>query len=55
MFFDYIKLGLSLLANYVDLNYLLTLLSLYITLVLVMETYKFFMWVLKKIPLLGIK
>lgn len=54
-FFEILKTGLAVLSNYLDLSYLFTLLSLYITLVLTLDIYKLIMWIIKKIPLLGIK
>lgn len=51
---SYIKTGLQLLAVYTNLEYLLILFGLIIAIDIGIAVYHFVMWVLKKIPMLGI-
>ncbi len=53
-FLDYLNLGLQILANYTPLNYLLTLFGIVVAIEVGLAIYHFVMWVLKKIPMLGI-
>lgn len=52
---DSIKVGLSLLANWTDLSYLLTLFGVVLLVDGGMAIYHLVMWFLKKIPMLGIE
>lgn len=52
---EYIRTGLMLLANWTDLGYLLTLFALVVAVDAGLLLYKLVMWVLAKIPMLGIK
>lgn len=54
-FVEYLETGLTILGNYVDLNYVKILLGMLIALWLAFELYKFIMWILRKIPILNIK
>lgn len=53
-FLSYINLGLQILANYTPLKYLLTLFGIVVAIEVGTAIYHFVMWVLKKIPMLGI-
>ncbi len=50
----YIKTGLQLLAVYTNLEYLLVLFGIIIAIDVGIAIYHFVMWVLRKIPMLGI-
>lgn len=52
---DYITSGVGILAQFFDMNYLLGLFSIVIIIEGAVLVYKFVMWVLKKIPMLGIE
>lgn len=52
---EYIQMGLGLLANWTDLPYLLVLFGIVAAVDVGMLLYKLVMWVLAKIPMLGIK
>ena len=39
-FFDYLKIGIAVLANYVDMSYLLTLFSLFLSIVVCVDVYR---------------
>lgn len=51
--FDYISAGAGLLANYVYLDYLLVLFFLLVAVDGGIMVYHFVMWIIKKIPMLG--
>lgn len=53
--FGYIQAGLSVLANFIDLDFALLLFGIVIAVDIGVSIYHFVMWVLKKIPMLGIK
>ncbi len=53
-FTSYIKTGLQILAVYTPLQYLLTLFGIVIAIELGLKIYHFVMWVIKKIPMLGV-
>lgn len=53
-FLEYLRLGLQILANYTQLEYLLTLFGIVVAIEAGIAIYHFVMWVLKKIPMLGI-
>lgn len=50
----YIETGLQILACYVNLDFLLILFGLVVAVDAGLLIYKFVMWVLRKIPMLGI-
>ena len=52
---DYLKVGFGILANYTHLDYLFTLFGIVLAFDAGLLGYKFVMWVLRKIPVLGIK
>ena len=52
---DYISVGVALLANYCDVGYLVTLFGLILAVDAGMLIYKFVMWIIKKIPMIGIQ
>ena len=51
---DYIRDGLSVLGNYVDLSYVIFLFITIAVIDLTLVTLKFIIWILRKIPLLGV-
>lgn len=51
---EYVGVGLGILSNYTHLSYLLSLFGIVVIVEVVIMAYKFIMWVLKKIPLIGI-
>lgn len=51
----YIKVGIALLANYTHIEFLLVLFGLVLAVDLGVAVYHFVMWVLRKIPMLGIE
>lgn len=52
---EYMTAGMQILANYVDVPYLLLLFGLVITVDASIFTYRLIMWVLRKIPFFGIE
>ncbi len=54
-FLEYLETGLQILAVYTPLEYLLVLFGIIIAIDVGLAVYHFVMWVLKKIPMLGIK
>lgn len=52
---DFISVGVALLANYCDIGYLVTLFGVILAVDAGMLVYKFVMWVIKKIPMIGIE
>lgn len=54
-FVDLLNTGASILANYVPLSYLLTLFLLIVSIDVALGVYHFIMWILRKIPMLGIE
>lgn len=52
---DFISVGIALAANYFDIGYLVTLFGLILAVDAGMLVYKFVMWVIKKIPMIGIE
>lgn len=52
--FDYLVAGASVLANYTPLAYILTLFGIIVAVDIGINIYKFVMWILKKIPMIGI-
>lgn len=51
---DYITSGIALVGNFVDMAYLLSLFGIIIAVDVGMLLYKLVMWVIKKIPMLGV-
>lgn len=54
MVLDYLGIGFGILANYCHLDYLFVLYGIVLAFDGGMLAYKFIMWVLRKIPVLGI-
>lgn len=52
---EYLVMGLKFIANYTHLDYLLVLFGIVAAVDAGMLVYKFVMWVLRKIPMLGIE
>lgn len=52
---DYIMSGVAIVANYTNFSYLLSLFSMIMIVDAGCMVYKVVMWVLRKIPLLGIE
>lgn len=52
---EYIGTGISILSNFCDIQYLLTLFGLIIAVDVGLMLYKLVMWVLKKIPMIGVQ
>lgn len=53
-FFDYLEMGAGILANYSHFSYLMTLFGIIIAVDIGIKLYHFVMWILRKIPMLGI-
>ena len=53
--FQCMSYGMSILANYTHLGYLLVLFGLIVSVDVALLVYKIVMWVLRKIPVLGIE
>lgn len=53
-FLEWIQVGLQIVATYTHESYLLTLFGLVVAVDVGVALYRFVMWVLKKIPMLGI-
>lgn len=53
--FDYMASATGIVANYTPLNYLLILFGLILAVDAAILIYKFIMWILRKIPVLGIE
>lgn len=51
---EYIKVGCQILGAYTPLPYLVTLLGIVVAIDLGLKIYHFVMWVIKKIPMLGV-
>lgn len=51
--FGYLEAGAGILANYTDLGYLLTLMGVIVAIDVGIKLYHFVMWILRKIPMLG--
>lgn len=51
--FDYLVTGASILSNYTPLGYLLILFGVLLAVDLGIQIYHFVMWVIRKIPMLG--
>lgn len=53
-FLDYLNVGLQIFRNYAPVEYLLVLFGIVVAIEVGLSIYHFVMWVLKKIPMLGI-
>lgn len=53
--FSYITAGAGILANYTPLGYLMTLFTVLLAIDAGILVYHFIMWIIKKIPMLGIE
>lgn len=53
-FLEYIEVGIQIVATYTHIEYLLVLFGIIIAIDVGLAVYHFVMWVLKKIPMLGI-
>lgn len=53
-FFEYLTAGASILANYTPFAYIMVLFGVIIAVDIGIKLYHFIMWILKKIPMLGI-
>lgn len=53
--FDYIASACGIVANYTDLGYLLVLFGVILAIDMGIGVYHFVMWVIRKIPVLGIE
>lgn len=51
----YLITGIRVLGTYVDLSYLLILFAAFLSIYVFYDLYLLVMWILRKIPLLGIK
>lgn len=52
---EYIGTGIGILSNYTHLSYLLTLFGVVVAIDVGLNLYKFVMFVVKKIPMLGVQ
>lgn len=52
-FFDYLVAGAGILANYAPLGYLMVLFGVILAVDAGVMVYKFVLWLIKKIPMLG--
>lgn len=52
-FFGYLEMGAGILANYTPLDYLLTLFGIILAIDAAILVYHFVMWIIRKIPMLG--
>ena len=52
---DYVSTGIAILSNYMDVEYVLSLFFIVIAVDAGIMLYKIILWVLKKIPMLGIE
>lgn len=52
-FFDYLVVGAGILANYSPLQYLFVLFGIILSVDAAILVYHFVMWIIKKIPMLG--
>lgn len=50
----YVQMGIAILSNYCHIGYLLTLFGIVIAVDTAVLGYRFIMWILRKIPMLGI-
>lgn len=53
-FLEWVQVGLQIVATYTHENYLLVLFGIVVAVDVGIMLYRFVMWVLKKIPMLGI-
>lgn len=52
---EYLIIGIKIVANYTHLDYLLVLFGVVVAVDAGLMVYKFIMWIIKKIPMLGIE
>lgn len=53
-FAQYIQMGIAILSNYCHMGYLLALFGVVVAVDVAILGYRFIMWILRKIPMLGI-
>ncbi len=53
--FGYLQSGAGIVANYVDLTFLLAIFGIILTVDIGIHLYHFVMWILRKIPMLSIE
>ena len=51
---QYIQMGIAILSNYCHMSYLLALFGIVLAVDVAILGYRFVMWILRKIPMLGI-
>lgn len=51
---QYIQMGIAILSNYCHMSYLLTLFGIVVAVDVAILGYRFVMWILRKVPMLGI-
>ncbi len=51
---EYVSTGIAILGNYLDMSYLLVLFTAIAVVDTAVVSYKIIMWILRKIPILGI-
>lgn len=54
-YFGYLNSGVTLIGNFVHMDYLRTLVMAALGIEAAIDIYKFVMWVLRKIPMLNVK
>lgn len=52
---EYVSTGIAILGNYCDMSYLLALFALIAVVDTAVMSYKIVLWIVKKIPILGIE
>lgn len=52
-FIEYLHIGISMFAAYFDIGYIMLLFSVVVAVDVGIMLYKFVMWILRKIPMLG--
>ena len=51
----YVVDGLGVLDNYIDVSFCLTLFGVYLAVEVALNVYYFIMWILKKVPFIGVE
>lgn len=51
---EYVGLGFSILNNYCDLSYILTLFMIVLSVDFILDLINFILWICRKIPMLGV-
>lgn len=54
-YMQYIESGIGIVANFCNLNYVLLLFGVIVAVDIGVLVYKFVLWILKKIPMIGIE